>query len=140
VKRQITTGHIHDPGEVMEAKERFILVLRDDFDVPDELTFNADETAIWLTPTASWTMAEKGSPSVAVLGQEDKRCVSALITTSAAGSVLKPTVVWKGTTEQCHVITKEEGVHQTHTENKWVDPVAMMQHICECLLPEISRL
>ena len=46
---------------------------------------HSDQTGVQLMPTGSSTMAPIGSPKVAITGGEDKRAITAFLTTSSAG-------------------------------------------------------
>jgi hypothetical protein len=41
--------------------------------IPPELIINWDHTGIHLVPVSKWTMAEKGSDKVEIIGLDDKR-------------------------------------------------------------------
>jgi hypothetical protein len=143
VKRKITTGHLHNQSDMLQMKQKFILGVRDDYDVSNELIFNMDELAVWLTPQSSWTMAKRGAASVPAIGSEDKRCVTAMVTSSAAGHVLMGTLIWKGGSDSCHVQrppSDTKPVLQVHSESKWSTPKNVVAHITHCILPEIFKI
>jgi len=89
-----------------------------------------------------YTMAPKGSTNIPLVGEEDKRCFSALITSTAEGKLLRGTLVWKGTTDRCHVTEERNSttIHQVHTKNKWSNVEVTCMHIKECILPEIASI
>jgi len=137
--RRATTGHVQKPLDVNAAKAKFIEALQDHHKIVDDLVFNLDETSIWLSNCSSYTMAPRGSRNVSLVGS-DKRCVTGLVTSTASGKILKCSIVWKGTTERCHVNGQVDGVYQTHSHNKWSNGEITCQHIRECILPEIAAI
>ena len=59
-----------------ELKSKFlkdIKILVDKHDIPLELIINFDHTGIHLVPVSRWTMAEKGSDKIKIVGLDDKR-------------------------------------------------------------------
>ena len=50
-----------------------IETLVDKHDIPPQLIINWDHTGIHLVPVRRWTMAEKGSDKVEIIGLDDKR-------------------------------------------------------------------
>ena len=56
------------------------------YNIPFELVDNTDQTGIHLMPTkGTKTWEEKGTKSVAVVGQENKRQVNVVVSSSSAG-------------------------------------------------------
>ena len=47
-------------------------------EIPPELVLNWDQTGIKLVPSASWTMHERGSRRVELVGISDKRQITAV--------------------------------------------------------------
>ena len=47
-------------------------------EIPPELVLDWDQTGIKLIPSASWTMSEKGSGRVELVGISDKRQITAV--------------------------------------------------------------
>ena len=64
--------------------------------IPASLVLNMDETALPIIPVSSWTLAEKGSSQVPIVGLEDKRQITAVLACSASGSHLPPQLLYQG--------------------------------------------
>ena len=59
-----------------EVKTKYltdIKTLMNKHNIPPELIINWDHTGIHLVPVSKWTMAEKGSDKVEIIGLDDKR-------------------------------------------------------------------
>jgi hypothetical protein len=68
-------------------------------DIPPSLVVNSDHTGIHLVPTGgSKTWETKGSKQVTVHGKEDKRQVTAVVSSTSDGVLLPLQVVFTGTT------------------------------------------
>jgi len=73
--RGITTAQpvIKDFEELKSKFLKDIKTLVDKHGIPPELIINFDHTGIHLVPVSRWTMAEKGSDKVKIVGLDDKR-------------------------------------------------------------------
>ena len=77
VQRKATTSKSKQSVEEFDLIRRAYL---EDFvatvemeEIPPQLIFNWDQTGIKLVPPTSWTMAERGSKRVELIGLSDKR-------------------------------------------------------------------
>lgn len=59
---------------------------------------NMDQTGVHLVPTSNWTYQARGSKSVAVVGAEDKRQITACIASSLEGDLLPLQLIFQGKT------------------------------------------
>ena len=57
-------------------------------DISDELVLNWDQTGLNLVPSGNWTLEKKGERRVEVVGQGDKRMITATFVTTLAGAFL----------------------------------------------------
>ena len=67
---------------------------------------------------SEWTMEKEGTKQVPVVGKDDKREVTILLSIAATGDLLPPQVihVYQGKTSECHVnVTFPEGWNITHS-------------------------
>lgn len=113
------------------------------YKVPPALVVNIDQTGVHLCPSDHRTYAEKSSKAVAVIGAEDKRQITACITSSLDGDLLPLQLIFQGKTHACHPprtdSARDAHVHITHSENHWSNVQTMQQWIEEVLLPYIDR-
>lgn len=72
------------------------------YKIPKDLVFNFDQTGLPLVPTSNWTMAECGSKQIDVVGKDDKRNITALLTVTATGKLLPPQVLMNNC--YCHTV------------------------------------
>ena len=57
-----------------------------------------DQTGVHLVPAARWTYEEKNSSSIAVVGAEDKRQITACVASSLDGTLLPLQLIFQGKT------------------------------------------
>ena len=99
-------------------------------EVPDEMILNWDQTAIKYIPISNWTMATEGSKRIELIGQDDKRQITATFAGTLTGNFLPIELVYKGKTARCHpLIDFPKGWHITHTTNHWCNEDTMIDYI-----------
>ena len=102
-----------------------------------------DQTGIHLVPSSKWTYEAVGSSSVAVLGAEDKRQITACIASSLHGDLLPLQLIFQGKTPRSLPPVTPESlvaqVHLTFTDNHWSSQATMQQYISEVIMPHAER-
>ena len=99
-------------------------------EIPPELILNWDQTGIRLVPSSSWTMEKKGVKRVKMVGQNDKRQITAVFCGSLQGDFLPVQVIYKGKTTRCHPHFEfPPGWHVTHSPNHWSTETTMLQYV-----------
>lgn len=113
------------------------------YDVHASLVVNLDQTGVHLVPASFWTYDSVGSSSVAIVGAEDKRQITAVIASSLYGDMLPLQLIFQGKTERCHPpateLSKSVRVHVTHTSNHWSSVATMQQWVENVLIPYRER-
>ena len=74
-----------------ELKEQFLFdinAILEIEDIPPDLVFNWDQTGISIVPGSTWTMEEKGSKRIEIVGISDKHQITALFCGTLAGEFL----------------------------------------------------
>jgi hypothetical protein len=72
------------------------------YSIPRELIINTDQTGIHLVPIGgSHTWERRGAKDVKFLGIEDKRQITACVSSSTSGDLLPLQLVFTGTTPRC---------------------------------------
>lgn len=66
--------------------------------IPASLVINADQTGVSLLPMGNKTYAPRGSKQVPILGKEEKRQFTAMVASSASGTMLPVQCIWSGKT------------------------------------------
>lgn len=70
-----------------------------DFRVPPALVINGDQTGVNLFPSENKTYAKKGAKQVPILGKDDKRHITLMVTSSMYGKLLPFQAIFKGKTD-----------------------------------------
>ena len=55
-------------------------------EIPEDLIINWDKTGLKYVPVADWTFAENGSKRVEIVGLDDKRQITMLLTCKMSGN------------------------------------------------------
>jgi hypothetical protein len=71
-----------------------------EFDIPDELFANSDQTNRKYAPGDKPTYAKTGAKQVSVIGAEEKRAFTVMVTITSAGCLLPFQVIYQGKTER----------------------------------------
>ncbi|KAL3691594.1 hypothetical protein R1sor_005245 [Riccia sorocarpa] len=84
-------------GELMFKRIAFLV---NKYKIPEELLVSSDETGLQLIPGQERTYAVKGSANVATNGTGDKRQITVMVSSSAAGRVLPQQIIFQGKTSR----------------------------------------
>ena len=85
-------------------------------------------------------MEKQGSRQVAVVGKEDKREITVLLTVTATGRLLPPQVIYQGKTPGCHPkVTFLAPWNITHSESHWSNEETMLEYVDQVLVPYVSH-
>src|SRR5689334_1322558 len=99
-----------------------------------------DQTGVPLVPSQKRTYESTGAKSVAVVGAEDKRQITACI---SSGELLPVQLIFQGKTDRCLPVRTPESIaslaHLTYSDNHWSTLETMKQFIEEIILPYAER-
>lgn len=110
-------------------------------EIPPELILNWDQTGIRLVPSSSWTMEQRGVKRVEMVGQNDKRLITAVFCGSIQGDFLPVQVIYKGKTVRCHPHFEfPPGWHITHSPNHWSTETTVLQYIEHIIEPYVRSV
>jgi hypothetical protein len=102
-----------------------------------------DQTGVHLVPASNWTYDTVGSTSVAVVGAEDKRQITACISSSLAGDLLPLQLIFQGKTARSLPPRTPQAIasriHLTFSENHWSSLETMKQFVNEIIMPHADR-
>ena len=97
------------------------------YGIPSSLVVNLDQTGIHLVPAAggkTWNV--KGTKDVKILGMEDKRQITCVVSSSASEELLPIQTIFTGRPTRClpkqsdeNVKCMEAGWHFTFSPNHW---------------------
>jgi hypothetical protein len=104
--------------------------------VSDDLIVNFDETSVFIVPSSQYSMALVGSKQVTVIGKEDKRQITALLTITASGNLLPLQLIYQGKTNQCYPNYElPDDYLVDHTPSHWSDRDSIVRYAKNILLP-----
>ncbi|KAF9007686.1 hypothetical protein BDZ89DRAFT_965568, partial [Hymenopellis radicata] len=69
-----------------------------EYDIPPSLFANSDQTQIVYAPGDKMTWAEKGAKQVTLVGGDEKRAFTLMVTVTAAGTILPFQAIYQGAT------------------------------------------
>ena len=143
VKRRGSTAMKVSVANFEAIKEQFLLDIKavmEIEDIPPELVFNWDQTAISIVPGSSWTMELKGAKRVEIAGISDKRQITAVLCGTLAGGFLPPQLIYQGKTSAClprHDFPSDW--HVTCTPNHWSNEEKMKEYIKKIIIPYVQQ-
>lgn len=140
VLRKVTTAKgRYSPERFTVEKRRFldeVVLTVEQEEIPPELIINWDQTGIRLVSSASWTWEEKGVKRVEVVGQSDKRQITAVLAGTIQGDFLPLQLIYKGKISRCHPNYEfPPGWHITHSPNHWSTETTMVEYIENIVIP-----
>jgi len=107
--------------------------------VHPSLVINLDQTGVKLVPSSAWTYEKRNSSSVAVVGAEDKRQITACIASSLSGELLPLQLIFEGKTERSLPERTAASIaslcHLTFSDNHWSSQKTMQQYVSEIVMP-----
>ena len=109
-------------------------------DIPNEMIFNWDQTALQFVPTGQWTMHHAGEKVIPIANSDDKRQVKAVIAATLTGELLPPQIIYKGKTGRCHpkcIIPKDWDIW--HSDNHWSTEDTMKRYMEKILVPFLNE-
>lgn len=110
--------------------------------IPPELIVNVDETGLAVVPVSNWTLAERGSKDVSIMGIDDKRQITAVVASTPAGQLLPPQLIYQGKTTQCHpagvVFPSDWDIW--HSESHWSTHDTIKRYIKDVLKPHADKV
>ena len=109
-------------------------------DIPKDLIFNWDQTAIQLVPTGDWTMNEAKAEKVVIANSDDKRQITAVLAATMTGEYLPTQLIYKGKTTRCHPkVSFPEGWDVWHSDNHWSNEDTMERYILNIIIPYVCH-
>ena len=128
-----------------EVKEQFLLDVAATAymeEIPYDLIFNWDQTALNIVPGSVWTLEKQGTKRVEIAGTDDKRQVTAVICGTVSGKFLPFQVIYTGTTPKClpkngNNVPKDW--HLTMTHNHWSNEEKMKEYLQLIIIPYVEQ-
>ncbi len=109
-------------------------------EIPEQLILNWDQTAMKIVPSASWTMAKKGSKRVEIAAKDDKRQITAVFACALSGTFLPVQLIYGGSTPRClPTVSFPSNWHITCTSNHWSNVSTMVDYTEKILIPYVAQ-
>ena len=138
--RKVPLPHFQELQENFLADIRAEVVMNE---IPAELIFNWDQTALHLIATSQWTMHgimhRAGEKIITVKNSDDKRQVTAVLAASLTGEFLAPQIIYKGKTERSHPkVAVPTGWDIWHS-NHWSNEETMKRYVEKIIVPFLDE-
>ena len=137
VKHKGTKAARKLPDDFDHQKSEFLRIIKETvtkYSIPLQLIFNFDQTGLKIVPVSNWTMPSEGSKQVAIIDLEDKREITALLGSTADGSLLPPHILYQGKTDQCHA------KYQFPDDNHWSTVDSIIRYIENVIVPYTDKV
>lgn len=109
-------------------------------DIPLQMIFNWDQTALELVPTGQWTMNHVGDKVISIAQSSYKRQVTAVITATLTGELLAPQILYQGKTVRCHPkMPVTNNWDLWHSENHWTNQYTMQRFDENIVVPFLEE-
>ena len=126
-----------------EVKQAFLQRVKSEvetWNIPHVLIINWNQTGSKLVPVSEWTMEREGTKQVAIIGQEDKREVTVLMSVTASGILLPFQVIYRGKTIGCHAkVTFPNDWNITQSDSHWSTESTMLEFIDKVIVPYVAH-
>lgn len=118
-------------------------------DIPSSLILNCDQTGVVYAPGTGVTYAERGSKQVSVVGKEEKRAFTTLITVSDDGNLLPFQGIYIGSTHRSQPDKTSRGYQElaelgckfvsSGTDNHWANQQTTRAFITDIVAPYLKK-
>ena len=110
-------------------------------EIPPELILNWDQTGLGTVPASNWTLEQKGTKRVELIGITDKLQITVVFCGSLSGDFLPLQVTYQGKTSRCHPHYQfQPDWHITHTPRHWSNEETIKDYLDQILFPYIPRV
>lgn len=120
-----------------------IAALVKQYKISQHLVINYDQTGLHLVPNSKRTYEKKGLEDVKILGEGDKRQITAVMGSCLDGALLPLQLIYEGKTTKCEVSTTAESIQHgfliSHSENHWSTQETMEQYFELVIQPFIAK-
>ena len=135
VKRRCSNAGKVSLPHFRELQENFLADVQAEVvmnEIPADLIFNWDQTALSLITTSQWTMHQAVEKIITVKNSDEKRQVTAVLAASLIGEFLPPQIIYiyKGKTERSHPkVAVPTGWDVWHSDNHWSNEETMKRYV-----------
>lgn len=101
---------------------------------------NWDQTGLNLVPSGSWTLEKEGSQRVELVGQNDKRMITATFAITLSGQFLPIQILYSGKTPRCHPhFTFPPEFDVWHSSSHWANQETVIRFIEKIIIPYVEK-
>lgn len=108
--------------------------------IPPELCFHADETGLMMLPSSNYTLAKRGSASVAVNDHDEKRLVTLMVAGNGAGDLLPPFVIFPRASNVLPAAPPGSGIEVASAASHWMSGDLLIDWVERVLVPAANRI
>lgn len=110
-------------------------------DRTDELVMNWNQTGLHLVPSGNWTLEKEGASRVEVVGQDDKRMITATFATTLVRTFLPIQLLYTGKTPRCHSYYTgfPADFDVWHSPNHWANQETSLRFIHNIIIPYVQK-
>ena len=142
VKRKASNAGKVTISNFAELKEEFLADISAEVlinDIPPQLIFNWDQTAIQLVPTGQGTMNQAKDKVINIAHSDDKRQITAVVAASMTGECIPIQLLYQGKTARCHPkVYFPENWDVWHSPNHWLNEEKMIRYIEKVIVTFVS--
>ena len=111
------------------------------YNIPEELILNLDQTPLGFTSASKVTFAPMGSKKVPISNIDDKRQITGTFTVSIKGDFLLIQLIYTGLTDRCHPKVKfPKNFPVTHSANHWSNEQVHMEYLKKTIFPHLENV
>ena len=143
-RRTATTGKVQitDDAKIeMTFQYHYKIVThREEYNIPDSLILNSDQTPSKYVTVARTTMAPKNVKHAAVAGLNDRRAITLTLTISLDGKMLPFRAIYGGKTKQSLPKIKfPDGFSLSVNKKHYSNKEEVIKHLNEIVIPYVKR-
>jgi hypothetical protein len=136
-----------DHAKQVEFMIARIALLSNLYKIPPALVINCDQTGIHLIPKSNYTYEKEGSTEVGIVGQADKRQITAVAAVSASNIILPFQLIYAGEPglegafphEDIVDELRDAGFDIRQTKSHWSSELTTEQYIENIIVPYIEQ-
>ena len=141
VKRKDSNAGKITVSRFEEVKEEFLADVKAEVlmnDIPPQLVFNWDQTAVHYVPTGEWTMHQQAEKIIPIASVDDKQQITTVLAVTLTGEFLLPQLIYQGETVQCHPkVPFPDDWDIYHSPNHWSNKETMKRYVEKIIVPLI---
>ena len=109
-------------------------------DIPKDLVFNWDQTAMKIVAGDTWTMEKKGTKRVKITVLDDKRLITAVFGCFMSGKFLPIQLIYKEITSKClpKNVNFPKDWDITCTKHHWSNKSTSIDYLVKIVIPYVN--